>query len=217
MNRILISGGSLAVGILIGIEHKDKFHFALQKVKNISLLNTNVSDSCANATTLMKKAESISNSCKFAVLSTLKLNNNGISSRAVQPFELEYDENGNPEIYFNTNKLTRKFEEMNASSHVNLTYLNETTMSCVNYSGIVERVPYPQSTRHWRSWLIMFYPEGPNEDEGSRFTTWRVRPNKITVISYVDGISSARNDGRPPEINYNFSTQKWDLICNGKE
>ena len=90
-------------------------------------------------------------------------------------------------------------------------------MSCVVYIGTCERIPYPQSTRHWRDWLYMFYPEGSDESAGSRFTTWKVVPKRITVLSFTDGVSSFRNDGRPPELEYDEEREVWSMACNGRE
>ena len=35
-------------------------------------------------------------------------------------------------------------------------------------------------------WLYVFYPEGPDESKGSRFTTWRVRVTRIVALSGVN-------------------------------
>ena len=111
----------------------------------------------------------------------------------------------------------RKFEDLNNSNEVTLTYLNQAEMSCVVYIGTCERIPYPQSTRHWREWLYMFYPEGNDESAGSRFTTWKVVPRRITVLSFTDGVTSNRRDGRPPELEYDDLNGRWELVCNGRE
>jgi hypothetical protein len=103
------------------------------------------------------------------------------------------------------------------SNEVNLTYLNQADMSCVSFPGTCERVPYPESTKHWREWLYMFYPEGSDESAGSRFTTWKVLPKRITVLSFTDGVACHRRDGRPPELEYNAQSQRWEMVCNGRE
>lgn len=112
---------------------------------------------------------------------------------------------------------TRKFADLNQSNEVNLTYLNQAEMSCVSYTGTCERVPYPESTKHWRDWLYLFYPEGSDESAGSRFTTWKVIPKRITVLSFTDGVASYRNDGRPPELELNKGSGVWELVCNGRD
>ena len=63
----------------------------------------------------------------------------------------------------------------------------------------------------------MFYPEGNNEEAGSRFTTWRIRPDKFTLISYKDQVGSQRKDSRPPEMRMNRATKQWYVHCSGKE
>ena len=141
-----------------------------------------------------------------------------ISSRTIQPFAVEL-ENGSPVIYFNSNNLGRKCVDMTASPYVSLVYLNELDMSCASFMGKVERVPYPESTQggHWADWLYMFYPEGPDESKGSRFSTWRIRPDKITLISYKDDIGSSRYDGRPPELRFNHARKQWEVHCTGNK
>ncbi len=73
--------------------------------------------------------------------------------------------------------------DLQTNPYVSLVYLNEANMSSVSFMGTAERVPYPESTKHWEDWLYVFYPEGNNENAGSRFTTWRIRPDKFTLVS----------------------------------
>jgi hypothetical protein len=63
----------------------------------------------------------------------------------------------------------------------------------------------------------MFYPEGNDESAGSRFTTWKVVPRRITALSFTDGVTSNRRDGRPPELEYDDLNGRWELVCNGRE
>ena len=98
-----------------------------------------------------------------------------------------------------------------------MTYLNQSDMSCISFSGKCERVPYPESTKHWEDWLYMFYPEGNDESAGSRFSTWRVVPSRITVVSFPESVTSTRKDNRPPELVYNSNTEVWEMVCNGRD
>jgi general stress protein 26 len=141
----------------------------------------------------------MTNSLKYGVLSTAHPLTT-VASRTIQPFEVEFNDQGNPEIYFNTNKYARKVPQLEANQDVTLAYLDQNRMCCVTYTGKCERMPYPESTRHWRDWLWVIFPEGNDESQGSRFTTWRVRPHTINYVNLSEGIVSSRYDGRPPEI-----------------
>lgn len=164
---------------------------------------------------LNKAVELTKEAGALAVLSTVS-NENGVSSRCIQPFEVEYDAvTKRPVIYFNTSKFTRKVSEINANPNATLTYLNPSTLTCITYIGKIERIPYPDSTKHWRDWLYAIFPEGNNENEGSRFTTWRVVPDRIQVLSYAENIHSHRGDNRPPELLYDTANSRWKIICNG--
>jgi general stress protein 26 len=144
-------------------------------------------------------AVAMTNSLKYGVLSTAHPVTS-VASRTIQPFEVEFDAQGNPEIYFNTNKFARKVPQLEANQDVTLAYLDQSRMCCVTYTGRCERMPYPESTRHWRDWLWVIFPEGNDESKGSRFTTWRVRPHTINYVNLSEGVVSSRYDGRPPEI-----------------
>ena len=84
-----------------------------------------------------------------------------VSSRLIQPFEIEGDSE-NPEIFFNTNLLSRKASEMSMNPKVSLTYVNGKRMSYVCWQGDATRVSSPDHKKHWREWLRVFYPEGPD-------------------------------------------------------
>jgi general stress protein 26 len=206
------------------MNESDKINFATLYTKHqINLILKNVSNGAEKCNSdlsfMMKKAVDNSNSCKFAVLSTTDVfsnpNTQRISSRAIQPFPIEFDQDGNPIIFFNTNKLSRKVVDMNGSPFVSISYLNEKNMSCITYMGIVERIPYPESTMHWKDWLYLFYPEGNDEENGSRFTTWKIKPDKLTIVAYNESLGSTRNDARPPELRK--IQGKWQVYCSGRE
>lgn len=214
MYRSLLSasGCAFVTGLTVGAYHEDKVHFAIHGLSQI--FSKSIPHEFDNPKFYIEKASKISGSMKYGVLSTI--DNGTVVSRTVQPFPVEFDEQGNPLIYFNTSRLTRKVDQMNNCNRVTMTYLNQKDMSCAVYMGTVERVPYPESLKHWEEWLLMFFPEGNNELEGSRFTTWRIRPTTITILSYKEGISSARDDSRPPEVRYNTEKKNWQVICDGR-
>jgi general stress protein 26 len=216
LQRALLSSVSLGAGVWLGVNHGDKFSFIGAGIDRA--LKPESSASIDTPDGFIKVAMKTSDKSKFAVLSTINSVTKGISSRTIQPFPAEIDEKtGGPVLYFNTNKFTRKVKDLNSNSVVSLVYLREDDMSCVSYMGTCERVPYPESTKHWEDWLYMFYPMGPNELEGSPFTTWRIRPTSITLLSLKDNISSSRSDIRPPEIALDLETSRWVIACSGKE
>ena len=88
------------------------------------------------------------------MLSTIN-KDGGVSSRLIQPFEIEGDSE-NPEIFFNTNLLSRKASEMSMNPKVSLTYVNGKRMSYVCWQGDATRVSSPDHKKHWREWLRCF-------------------------------------------------------------
>jgi hypothetical protein len=110
MNRSAFTFGmGSAVGLFIGQNHSDKVEFFFTAIKRLfNPQHVDVQNPCATAETLLAFSTNTASKNKFAVLSTLNSEpeKGMISSRAIQPFEVEY-ENDNPVIYFNTNKLTR--------------------------------------------------------------------------------------------------------------
>lgn len=196
-----------AAGLYVGMEHHDKLQIAclnaglyLKSLGPSSSSSLGVRrDPLSSVDNYMHAAVEVTNSLKFGVLSTAHPVTS-VASRTIQPFEVEFDAQGNPEIYFNTNKHARKVTQLQTNHDVALAYLDQNRMCCVTYTGRCERVPYPQSTRHWRDWLWVIYPEGNDESQGSRFTTWRVKPHTINYVNLSEGVVSSRFDGRPPEI-----------------
>ena len=218
---IIINVPIFVTGLYIGTKHHDKIEFgAVYWVKNF-LPEKNDVENISIPTNFIRKATELSNASKFGVLSTIAISdeNNafGVASRAVQPYLAEFDENGSPLIYFNTNKLSRKVEHIAKHPRVAISFLNEKNMSCVTYIGTCERVSYPESKKYWEDWLVMFYPEGNDESKGCRITTWRIRADNIQMLSYTENIASTRYDGRPPEVVFDNKSKKWALLCNGKD
>jgi hypothetical protein len=169
-------------GLTLGTMESEKFKFWFKGVKQSLSSTGSSSDKASGANALesprafMDKVISNTNECgEFAVLSTTVSPATSTSSsspkkpfprsRMIQPFQVEIDETRSgstpsPVIYFNTNRLSRKFKELNENENVTLTYVNPKQRCYICYEGVCERVPYPQSTRHWRDWLYVFYPEG---------------------------------------------------------
>ena len=231
IGRLLLASGGVVTGIYLGSKHCDKVEFAKQKLlsvtRNAMAQWTEGSENdiveksnphLTSAKQLMRKAVGVTrDSGKFAILSTTSSEDGHVASRLIQPFPVEFDPvSGLPVVYFNTNKLSRKFDDMNKCPDVALTYMNEKNMSYVTYRGQVRRIAYPQSTQHWHDGLYMFYPEGNNEEKGSRFTTWVLVPRSIQMVSVADGLVSERDDWRPPEVCLDSASTNWILTCNGQ-
>lgn len=161
----------------------------------------------------LAKAIDISKGVKYAVLSTHS--GGQLSSRAIEPDCIESDKTGHTAIYFNTNKLSRKHDEMSLNREVALTYLDCNKMAYVTFIGTVEKIPYPLCTKYWSDKLLMFYPEGNNETRGSRFTTWRLIPRRISMVDYSGGAVSERTDWRSPELQFDDVSRKWIVSCTG--
>lgn len=230
MNRAVILCGSVMGGVLFGSKYSDKVEFAKQKVCSgmyeffLEQFGKTDNNEMSNSQTsspkkFLNKAVSVSrDSGKFAVLSTTSSVDGFVSSRLIQPFPVEFDPvSGRPVVYFNTNKLSRKVQDMNKTPNVTLTYLNEKNMSYVTYRGPVRRIPYPKSKDHWNDSLYMFYPEGSNEDKGSRFTTWMLDVKDIQYVGVTDGVVSVRDDWRPPELHFDDTSSTWIMACNGQD
>jgi general stress protein 26 len=208
----LIAGawGGCALGLVFGYNFKDEIKNAAER------LNASTKQSTISGPQLfLQKAIERSSLCTYAVLSTL--NDEKIVSRAIQPFPVEYSHSGRPLIYFNTSIVSSKVKQMETKPDVVLTYLNCDKMDCISYSGKVHRVSHPESLSHWRDWMLAFYPEGPNPERGSRFSTWCLVPDTINLVSISQNIVSERPDSKSPEITYDETSQKWRITCTGKK
>jgi len=179
---------------------------------------------------LSEACRSSNESGEFAVLSTINLKG-GVSARLIQPYAIEppvsrpgnredrgegqgeqeqEQEQEEVEIYFNTNLLSRKATEMQAEPKVALTYVDAKKLSCVSWHGSCQQVlPQSEAKKHWKEWLRVFYPEGP---DGGRFSTWRLVPDRISVVAYSKNIQSDREDHRPPEIIKNANSGGWEWV-----
>ena len=199
--RAFLAGGSICgvVGVYIGASNADKVEFYKSKIGMGPSIPTseNITD---DAEGLLKTAVTCTKRCgEFAVLSTTN-KEGGVSSRLIQPFELELENDNplDPVIYFNTNLLSRKTAQMRANSKVTLTYVNTKEMAYVCWEGDAAQIQDKTAAKkHWREWLRVFYPEGP---DGNRFSTWVVKPQKVQVVNVTANLVSGREDWRAPEI-----------------
>ncbi len=203
MFRLGITGLVSGVGgVYLGAKEPDKVVF----FKNKLYAMLQGEDGQSNATgakaidctaeELMDKAWDLTKaSGEFAVLSTVN-SSGGISSRYIQPFEIEGTKK-DPQIFFNTLRQSRKAAELKNNPQVTLTYVNSAKMHYVCWKGACTEVPAPDHKKHWREWLRVFYPEGP---DGGRFTTWVVTPSAVEAVSISESLVSRCEDNRPPQL-----------------
>jgi len=197
LRTALISGTSFGIGIVIG----SKFEKRISQVKNLIGTKYEDFDTGTAIGLLMRASEATNNADEMAVLSTIDQTGH-INSRAIIPWKVEVEEgSGNPVIFFNTNLLSKKTSEMRANSNVTLTYLDQRKMAYVSWSGKVNEVKDEEEAyKHWHSSYYYKYPEGP---KGERFSTWKLKPSNVKLVSIADKIKSSppeRLDWRAPEI-----------------
>ena len=205
---LLVAGAGTLGGLVVGAANPDKVEF----YKTFLLPRTEAQKQkrVKTAQDLVDYAVSITERAgEFAILSTVN-EEGGVCSRMIQPFPVEFDSiAGDPCIYFNTNLLSRKVKQMRANSQCTVTYVNPKEMAYVTWQGQVVQVEDKTvAKKHWKDWLLVFYPEGP---DGHRFSTWTLRPHKIQVVSVTEGIVSGREDWQPPEV-VKSPMGKWERV-----
>mmetsp|Transcript_12385 Transcript_12385/g.18782 ORF Transcript_12385/g.18782 Transcript_12385/m.18782 type:complete len:233 (+) Transcript_12385:52-750(+) len=230
MMRPLLFGGSAAlVGVWTGAKYHEEVKLAKSSVGfklnemliDIGFMDREVEykpDYLRDGDSLMRAAIGQARSSgKYAVLST-QAGDNTIASRMIQPLSVEFDKTtGHPTVYFTTNKLSRKVNEMKACPKVTLTFLDQKKMSCLSIVGSVERVPYPESAEYWNESLRIFYPEGGDESKGSRFTLWKLSPRTMQLVNASNDVVSTRDDWRPLEVECVDGENTWEITCTGKD
>jgi general stress protein 26 len=206
---LVFLGGTFAGGLWVGKEYGHLIDVPYVKIRNRIMGLKREEKGIDFALSLAK------NGGKYAVLSTS--NSETIHSRIIEPHSIDYDENLSQHvIYFNTSSFSRKCHEMKTNPEVSLTYVNFNTLSYVTFSGKVERVPFPESTNYWQSHLTIHYPEGNDEQQGSRFSTWKIVPHTISFVDLSQGTISTRKDFRAPEIQFQKEDKRWVVVCDGQ-
>ena len=91
-----------------------------------------------------------------------------------------------------------------------LLFFNPKKLEFVSYEGQSKQITQSDA-KHvwWREWLRLFYPEGP---DGSRFSVWELRPEKVQLVSGGKGLESTREDWQSPELRLNHSTKLWERV-----
>ena len=208
--RTFLAGGSIcgAVGLYIGVSNADKVEYYKSKLGIGSTMIPKSVKEVDNADGLLATAIACTKrSGEFAVLSTINTEG-GVSSRLIRPFDLELHNNDplDPIIFFNTNLLSRKTIQIRANSKVTLTYVNFKEMAYVCWEGNAMQIKDQNTAKkHWKEWLRVFYPEGP---DGNRFSTWFIKPQKVQVVNITGDLISEREDWRAPEIVKNVDIGK---------
>ena len=206
LRSLIIAGAGTLGGVIVGAANAEKVEFfktfllspksEAQKQKSVE-----------SAQDLVDLAVSVtSRAGEFAILSNVN-EEGGVSSRMIQPFPVEIDSvTSDPCIFFNTNLFSRKVKQIRANPKCTITYVNPKEMAYVTWQGEVVQVQDKMAAKkHWRDWLLVFYPEGP---DGHRFSTWTMRPDKIQVVSVTEGVVSGREDWKSPEVVKN-EMGKW--------
>jgi general stress protein 26 len=207
---LFVLGGTFSGGLWVGKEYGHLIDVPYVNIRNRMKGLKGEEKSIDFALSVAK------NGGNYAVLSTSS--SNSIHSRIIEPHSIDYDENLNQHvIYFNTSSLSRKCEEMKINPEVSLTYVNFNSLSYVTFSGRVERVPFPESTNYWQSRLTIHYPEGNDEQNGSRFSTWKIVPHTISFVDLSQAAISTRKDFRAPEIQFRENEKRWVTVCDGSE
>lgn len=204
-----VGGATFAAGLWVGKEYGHLLDVPYVRLRN-QLMGVKKEDKGIEFALSLARG-----SGKYAVLSTGS--SEVIHSRLIEPHSIDYDENLSQHvIYFNTSSFSRKCQEMKSNPEVSLTYLNYRSLSYVTFSGKVERVPFPESANYWQSHLTVHYPEGNDEQHGSRFSTWKIVPHTISFIDLSQGIISTRKDFRAPEIQFQQEAKRWVVVCDGE-
>ena len=214
LRNVLMCGVSAGVGMAIGVTQSEAIRVSMNVLRRGAEGDASVVSSPQR---LMDKAVGLAKEAgPFAVLSTTSASGGSAApkSRVIVADGIAV-EGGGPVIYFNTNRLSRKLKELEANDRVTLTYLHPKTLGYVNFEGVAERVPYPESAKHWADHLYLHYPEGPDESKGSRFTLWRIKPDRIQCVCILEGLQSVRDDWRPPELELSKDKQ-WQIACDGR-
>lgn len=204
------------VGIGLGMNRKKDFEDLGNKCRAaLGMATSKTPVDMNSAKDLMKQAVTICDASEFAVLSN-KGKDGSIASRMIEPFKTVLDEEGSPIVSFNTNKLSRKYEELKKNPQVTVTYMDKNNLAYVVFKGEAKQVQAPESQKYWCSSLLLFYPEGGDEAKGSRFTAWEVKPEQISMCDISQNVTPTQEDWRPPELRKGAKSSSWEIVCKGR-
>ena len=208
MSRLGVAGGVGALGGFVVGRYLDEIESGGHKIFHQPPKQP------ASSSELLQAVRSVTKDAgSFAVLSTRNANE-GVSSRVVllqDPFGLEDSADGKGlRVIFNTNLLSKKVVQMRNQPQCSLLFFNPKKLEFVSYEGQCKQITQSDA-KHvwWREWLRLFYPEGP---DGSRFSVWELRPEKVQLVSGGKGLESTREDWQSPELRLNHSTKLWERV-----
>ena len=203
------------MGIGLGMSRKEEFEALRNKAAVAMGMKTKAPVDITSAKDLIGQAVNICDASEFAVLSN-KGSDGTVSSRMIEPFKTVLDKDGSPILSFNTNKLSRKFEELKRNPEVTVTYMDKNNLAYAVFKGTAVQVsPGPDSDKYWCSSLLLFYPEGGDVSKGSRFTAWEMRPKQISMVDVSENVTPTDRDWRPPELQRG-DKGVWSVICSGR-
>lgn len=202
------------VGIGLGMSRKEEFEALRNKAAAAMGMKTKAPVDITSAKDLIGQAVSICDASEFAVLSN-KGRDGTVSSRMIEPFKTVLDKDGSPILSFNTNRLSRKFEELQKNPEVTVTYMDKNNLAYAVFKGEAKQVSASDSDKYWCSSLLLFYPEGGDASKGSRFTAWEMRPKQISMVDVSENVTPTDRDWRPPEIQRG-DKGVWSVICSGR-
>ncbi|MEE9326007.1 MAG: pyridoxamine 5'-phosphate oxidase family protein [Cocleimonas sp.] len=132
----------------------------------------------------MHVIETMLKKTKYASLSSHG-ENGWCSSRLIQPFL----DNNNPStfsLWFGTGTHSRKTEEIWNNSKVTLSFNNtrEDTNLVIYGEAVIEINP-DIKRKYWKSFLQLFFPNGPLADD---YAVIRIEPKRIEIISFKKNI-----------------------------
>ena len=116
-------------------------------------------------------------------------------SRIVDPFVPEEDWT----VWIATRPVTRKVEQIRKNSHVTLSYWEAGSMGFVTLLGDAELVDDPkEKAKHWKpEWAqFHFYSD---ENRGADYLLIRVKPHRLEVVSFADGLNGDPETWAPPQ------------------
>ena len=115
--------------------------------------------------------------------------------RPINPIKVNLRDPHQPYVVFFTNKKSRKYAQLKKNSRVELCYFDPKGIGSVRLAGEVQEQTVQESQAYWKWRLEWYLPEGP---QGDRFTTFKILPERVELISLRLGLPSVeREDWHP--------------------
>jgi general stress protein 26 len=147
----------------------------------------------ADRETALRAAREIVVGARYAALIT-RAEDGTLQARTIDPFAPESDFT----IWFATNPLTRKVEEIRRDPRVTLYWFDPEVEGYVTLKGRAELVDDPeQRRRRWKPEWEAFYP-----DREGGYLLVRVTPDRLEVVSPRHGVTGDAVTWRPPAVEF---------------